>query len=135
MLRRPPSSTRTDTLFPYTTLFRSLPRNDIAAQRRRAVRDHVGTERPLLVGTAQQQPHLAATHIPPVADQRRNQRIDLVRERLVAAAHAAAEFEPVEIERLARAQVDHAADTALDQIGGRRLVDINRSEEHTSELQ
>src|SRR3546814_2283004 len=24
MLRRPPSSTRTDTLFPYTTLFRSL---------------------------------------------------------------------------------------------------------------
>src|SRR3546814_8493081 len=25
MLRRPPSSTRTDTLFPYTTLFRSIP--------------------------------------------------------------------------------------------------------------
>src|SRR3546814_10718374 len=27
MLRRPPRSTRTDTLFPYTTLFRSLPRS------------------------------------------------------------------------------------------------------------
>src|SRR3546814_20408236 len=27
MLRRPPRSTRTDTLFPYTTLFRSLQRN------------------------------------------------------------------------------------------------------------
>src|SRR3546814_18619940 len=26
-IRRPPRSTRTDTLFPYTTLFRSLPRN------------------------------------------------------------------------------------------------------------
>src|SRR3546814_7791963 len=26
MRRRPPRSTRTDTLFPYTTLFRSLPR-------------------------------------------------------------------------------------------------------------
>src|SRR3546814_8244293 len=26
MMRRPPRSTRTDTLFPYTTLFRSLPR-------------------------------------------------------------------------------------------------------------
>src|SRR3546814_14293026 len=26
MLRRPPRSTRTDTLFPYTTLFRSSPR-------------------------------------------------------------------------------------------------------------
>src|SRR3546814_20274662 len=25
MIRRPPKSTRTDTLFPYTTLFRSLP--------------------------------------------------------------------------------------------------------------
>src|SRR3546814_2682108 len=28
MLRRPPRSTRTDTLFPYTTLFRSLRNND-----------------------------------------------------------------------------------------------------------
>src|SRR3546814_21143830 len=31
MIRRPPRSTRTDTLFPYTTLFRS--RSDIHAQR------------------------------------------------------------------------------------------------------
>src|SRR3546814_5939440 len=30
MIRRPPRSTRTDTLFPYTTLFRSLPRHDVA---------------------------------------------------------------------------------------------------------
>src|SRR3546814_7248646 len=28
MIRRPPRSTRTDTLFPYTTLFRSLRRDD-----------------------------------------------------------------------------------------------------------
>src|SRR3546814_8349201 len=28
MIRRPPRSTRTDTLFPYTTLFRSLPGGD-----------------------------------------------------------------------------------------------------------
>src|SRR3546814_13403906 len=27
MIRRPPRSTRTDTLFPYTTLFRSFPLN------------------------------------------------------------------------------------------------------------
>src|SRR3546814_4057856 len=27
MIRRPPGSTRTDTLFPYTTLFRSIPRD------------------------------------------------------------------------------------------------------------
>src|SRR3546814_13408977 len=31
MIRRPPRSTRTDTLFPYTTLFRSLPRQRPAA--------------------------------------------------------------------------------------------------------
>src|SRR3546814_7005928 len=30
MIRRPPRSTRTDTLFPYTTLFRSLQRHDPA---------------------------------------------------------------------------------------------------------
>src|SRR3546814_8445644 len=29
MIRRPPRSTRTDTLFPYTTLFRSLPRSGV----------------------------------------------------------------------------------------------------------
>src|SRR3546814_9308937 len=30
MIRRPPGSTRTDTLFPYTTLFRSIPPADAA---------------------------------------------------------------------------------------------------------
>src|SRR3546814_19986842 len=46
MIRRPPRSTRTDTLFPYTTLFRSL-----AAQHRRTVAHlHAGdgAERDLL---------------------------------------------------------------------------------------
>src|SRR3546814_2970369 len=33
MIRRPPRSTRTDTLFPYTTLFRSPPRGRLAARR------------------------------------------------------------------------------------------------------
>src|SRR3546814_14866435 len=33
MIRRPPRSTRTDTLFPYTTLFRSEPSLDDAAPR------------------------------------------------------------------------------------------------------
>src|SRR3546814_19733877 len=31
MIRRPPRSTRTDTLFPYTTLFRSRVPDDLAA--------------------------------------------------------------------------------------------------------
>src|SRR3546814_14078662 len=33
MIRRPPRSTRTDTLFPYTTLFRSPVRGAVAARR------------------------------------------------------------------------------------------------------
>src|SRR3546814_2877718 len=33
MVRRPPRSTRTDTLFPYTTLFRSLRPQSVAGQR------------------------------------------------------------------------------------------------------
>src|SRR3546814_15263155 len=37
MIRRPPRSTRTDTLFPYTTLFRSQPHPDIAPHVRIAV--------------------------------------------------------------------------------------------------
>src|SRR3546814_1636417 len=38
MIRRPPRSTRTDTLFPYTTLFRSL-------WRRGACQGHAGRDR------------------------------------------------------------------------------------------
>src|SRR3546814_6450917 len=40
MIRRPPRSTRTDTLFPYTTLFRA----------RRADPNHFGWERPQIGG-------------------------------------------------------------------------------------
>src|SRR3546814_14495061 len=34
MIRRPPRSTRTDTLVPYTTLFRSKPKTSTAATRK-----------------------------------------------------------------------------------------------------
>src|SRR3546814_4933657 len=40
MIRRPPRSTRTDTLFPYTTLFRSRP-----VRAGRGIRRHRGTAR------------------------------------------------------------------------------------------
>src|SRR3546814_7050959 len=79
MIRRPPRSTRTDTLFPYTTLFRSLlpevvgqaARVVAAAAERRARRaarrpdrlvdgeDHIGN--PRLVGRARQQIAAART--------------------------------------------------------------------------
>src|SRR3546814_2709778 len=38
MIRRPPRSTRTDTLFPYTTLFRSEDDLHVAPQRRQLAR-------------------------------------------------------------------------------------------------
>src|SRR3546814_4709159 len=41
MIRRPPRSTRTDTLFPYTTLFRSARNSAMIA--RRADDDPIGT--------------------------------------------------------------------------------------------
>src|SRR3546814_18908718 len=50
MTRRPPRSTRTDTLFPYTTLFRSCRRVGPSAIRRavRAVQFGPGSRRPSL---------------------------------------------------------------------------------------
>src|SRR3546814_5135055 len=43
MIRRPPRSTRTDTLFPYTTLFRSARPDPAGARRRtRDVQEHSG---------------------------------------------------------------------------------------------
>src|SRR3546814_18410615 len=44
MIRRPPRSTRTDTLFPYTTLFRSLGRVDVEHHRLRQRSDEGGAD-------------------------------------------------------------------------------------------
>src|SRR3546814_1938852 len=43
MIRRPPRSTRTDTLFPYTTLFRSLP--SVTIERLRETFQAIDTDR------------------------------------------------------------------------------------------
>src|SRR3546814_3559587 len=44
MIRRPPRSTRTDTLFPYTTLFRSRRIDHLAIRRRHRLADQVRVE-------------------------------------------------------------------------------------------
>src|SRR3546814_19940376 len=68
MIRRPPRSTRTDTLFPYTTLFRSLP------LRSRALKPAAGEARALQSGDDRR----VASHIFPykisamVGDHRQN---------------------------------------------------------------
>src|SRR3546814_10483410 len=50
MRRRPPRSTRTDTLFPYTTLFRSLT----GLSNRLAFREHLDQQLMLVRGAARQ---------------------------------------------------------------------------------
>src|SRR3546814_13893483 len=63
MIRRPPRSTRTDTLFPYTTLFRSL-----------RVARRLGESEPVTVKTT----YLGAHAIPPEFDRRPEEYIDTV---------------------------------------------------------
>src|SRR3546814_19293702 len=49
IIRRPPRSTRTDTLFPYTTLFRSIVRCDMIAEGIIAAVKEVGLKIPVVV--------------------------------------------------------------------------------------
>src|SRR3546814_9322128 len=52
MTRRPPISTRTDTLFPYTTLFRSLTDSRVALDRLARLAASLDPDRPLSRGFA-----------------------------------------------------------------------------------
>src|SRR3546814_8176835 len=61
MIRRPPRSTRTDTLFPYTTLFRSVDRTAREVERVGAFVDQDGV-RPLLDDGAQRAQRAVIVH-------------------------------------------------------------------------
>src|SRR3546814_12350590 len=58
MIRRPPRSTRTDTLFPYTTLFRSVAADEARLLNREmaAGKGQFAGERPVARGDAQRHP-------------------------------------------------------------------------------
>src|SRR3546814_2801969 len=116
MILRPPRSTRTDTLFPYTTLFRSL----------RAARDAVGTgdahrrgipdHDVLVVRVECIEVAAAAGALADLAEGQFAQAADLAQQQRV---------------RRALRQPDLLAIAGLaEQFGG-----LDRSEEHTSELQ
>src|SRR3546814_4325187 len=66
MIRRPPISTRTDTLYPYTTLFRSLGAHVAAELAHRVA--HVGHGAHLVVGQAVYDHRHAARRVALVAD-------------------------------------------------------------------
>src|SRR3546814_1297205 len=138
MIRRPPRSTRTDTLFPYTTLFRSHVghADDVAApapielrlgtgRELRAFHHHVGA------GAAQRQPEF-----PPGRFQRVAQPgADRVGDRDVG-DHAGAEERLLSREGAVDELVDDDEGTGRE-IPAQRAdgAERHRSEEHTSELQ
>src|SRR3546814_16252997 len=63
MIRRPPRSTRTDTLFPYTTLFRSLlERHDEAVAKELLVDDRSPLALEVTLGDDHPVAHLEACH-------------------------------------------------------------------------
>src|SRR3546814_7669786 len=119
MIRRPPRSTRTDTLFPYTTLFRS----------RRGHRAEVRVLERFLVGAHALDVLLAATdlRVEPAIDEvrppRHGQRIA---DRVPGFA--------VERERLLVFARGALVGAGAGIVAGRRRF-AGRSEEHTSELQ
>src|SRR3546814_10109986 len=56
MIRRPPRSTRTDTLFPYTTLFRSAHADFGRLLRHRHIREHANPHAALALDVAGDRP-------------------------------------------------------------------------------
>src|SRR3546814_8100742 len=120
MILQPPRSTRTDTLFPYTTLFRSRLDQVAVAELLARERDHRFGD---LAEVAQRHPFL---------EQRAAQRRD-ARQRIALRAEVRREL------RIMRLQMIDQRLRVVDaeQFGGRgddAVVEM-RSEEHTSELQ
>src|SRR3546814_8235676 len=130
MIRRPPRYTRTDTLFPYTTLFRSVDDegNAFGAQRGRPVGNvEVQVRAGGVAGEAECGDHLAAPH----ALARRDADaagLEVFVERMAAVAEVEGEVVAAGIgERIAR--------TPREGFTLGHVVAHGRSEEHTSELQ
>src|SRR3546814_10524233 len=115
MIRRPPRSTRTDTLCPYTTLFRSALQHDV----------EVGVEGGDLIDRRHRQIHLLG------------QRAQVARRQVAVAVLNQVQVLDQQI-RPPRAVAQQSLDlfrrfeVELPTLGGLRCL---RSEEHTSELQ
>src|SRR3546814_16684454 len=83
MRRRPPRSTRTDTLFPYTTLFRS-PLRQITSGRKRHQRARGDAHVAIFgagVAAVHHQADIADSGFPPVADEQAKVRVKRIRGR------------------------------------------------------
>src|SRR3546814_4505806 len=114
MIRRPPRSTRTDTLFPYTTLFRSIyPMNALANSQLGEIRK--------FVDDAGLPAHLRPTVARYTGQETDEERQQISRDKpdILLTNFMMLELLMTRQERLDRAVIDNA----------------QRSEEHTSELQ
>src|SRR3546814_10217987 len=123
MIRRPPSSTRTDTLFPYTHLFRSRFQNRVSREGRRNV-DHAGVDP-------------GFRHC--FRDGVEHRKADMSRTAL-ARRHAANHLRPIGDGLLCMEGALRAGKALADHLGillheNRHLNPFIRSEEHTSALQ
>src|SRR3546814_2097303 len=117
MIRRPPSSTRTDTLFPYTTLFRSRENETRARELVRVAQAMVdtGNEPPLRAFRAKAALVQATAEL-------RTAEVEEITGRRSLAALLGATVPPAEL-------LD--GDLSVPPVS----IDALRSEEHTSELQ
>src|SRR3546814_8053035 len=116
MIRRPPISTRTDTLFPYTTLFRSHHRPDRLLLRA-AVRPRDARDRDGHIGIAPRQRALG--HRPGDGDGNRPECVE----------HVA-----MDVQDFLFRLIGIGDESRLEHVGRARKFG-KRSEEHTSELQ
>src|SRR3546814_7953873 len=127
MIRRPPISTRTDTLYPYTTLFRSLGAQVAAELAERVA--HVGHGAHLVVGQAVDDHRHAARRVALVADLLVLDALQLAGGLLQRALDGVLGH----VDR--QALVDRRAQARVVGRLGAALAGRDRSEEHTSELQ
>src|SRR3546814_6419096 len=120
MIRRPPRSTRTDTLFPYTTLFRSPA--SAAASANRAAPAPLNT---IAVG------HRELPSIPPTRQARRQ-----IAEVIVTAQKTAQRLQDVPMS-ITAVTGDFMRDVGANTIAdvSAYIPNVKRSEENTSEFQ
>src|SRR3546814_2050632 len=116
MIRRPPRSTRTDTLFPYTTLFRS--------QKRRAeIQQELATlGRPIALAQAYVEEQVSSKMGDALKSAMTKNKVDLVLQ-----PGATVSYQPA-------VDITNAVVTELNTLVPSAQI-VPRSEEHTSELQ
>src|SRR3546814_5512140 len=132
MIRRPPRSTRTDTLFPYTTLFRSDPRRLREAVE--PVREHLGVHlaEPRLRKGGFIDAVRASRNVEHAARQRlvhRRVRLAIARDAALVAERLGDRFAERERRILDRVMLVDM------KVALHRHRNVDRSEEQTSELQ